>query len=552
MKKKILILLCALLALIPLFAFAHAAKADDSGTYYIEVDLTNQIVTIFRRSDMIVVRKMICSSGKASTPTPQGTFYLPSKSRPSERQKWYRMADCWVQYATRIRGGYMFHSYLFNAARDSAVISSSVRALGTAVSHGCIRLRINDAKYIADNCPAGTKVYIYKSGKRNEEIRKLLKNKTYSIDCGKSWEEWAGLGDADSLGRGDRGARVLQLQNRLVGMGWAKLANDGIYGQSTLDGVKRFQKAAGLRETGVTDKATWNALFAKDAPEGTKKVTLFEGANGTRVSQLQETLTRLLLYNGKINGTFDKDTKKAVNLYHEMNGEDESGQMTHDQARNAEKTANALIKQYGEHGYKLVKEKVDVEMAKVKKSKKYIYIRKKASTKSKKVKKLKKNATMEVLERGDKWSLVTVNGKNGYVQTKFVKFYTETRTKMYYMGINETPTPPVTPTPSPTPVPTATPTPKPTATPTSEPTAAPTPEPTATPTPEPTATPTPEPTATPTPEPTATPTPEPTATPTPEPTETPTPEPTDTPTPEPTDTPTPEPTNAPASDTDEP
>ena len=37
---------------------------------------------------------------------------------------------------------------------------TSVRKLGRRASHGCIRLTVEDAKWIYDNCPAGTTVII--------------------------------------------------------------------------------------------------------------------------------------------------------------------------------------------------------------------------------------------------------------------------------------------------------------------------------------------------------------------------------------------------------
>ena len=37
--------------------------------------------------------------------------------------------------------------------------------LGTVASHGCIRLRAGDAKWIYDNCDIGTKVTIYDNKK---------------------------------------------------------------------------------------------------------------------------------------------------------------------------------------------------------------------------------------------------------------------------------------------------------------------------------------------------------------------------------------------------
>lgn len=214
----------------------NAASAE--AKYYIEVDITNQYVTVYRKSDMQVIRQMICSTGKSSTPTPTGTYVMPPKSRSTERAKWYTFADCYAQYASRIRGSYLFHSYLFSAKSDSAVIRSSVSNLGSQASHGCVRLRIADAKWIAENCGSGTKVKIYRSGVRNNAIRQLLLNETFSADNGESYEQWTNVGRNGELGRGSTGEKVKSLQQRLVGMGYADMSADGVYGQNTIDAVK--------------------------------------------------------------------------------------------------------------------------------------------------------------------------------------------------------------------------------------------------------------------------------------------------------------------------
>lgn len=480
MKRFLSTIMAAIMLLsIMLVLPAGEAKAA-SESYYIQVDITNQHVTVYRKSDMVIVRQMICSTGASATPTPQGVFTMPPKSRSTERQKWYTFDGSYGQYASRINGPYLFHSYLFYAKRDNAVIQSTVNALGTQASHGCIRLRIADAKWIAMNCFSGTKVKIYKSGKRNNEIRKLLLKESYSISCGKSYEEWAGIGSGDSLGRGDVGERVLQLQRRLVGMGWAKLSADGIYGQKTLDGVTAFQKAAGLKETGVTDKTTWKRLFADDAPAGNAKVTLYEGVEGDIVKELQQTLTTLKFYDGPVDGKFDSDVTKALNLYRKTHNMSENGKISHARRQDAEAEAQALLERFGDKEYRIVYENYEVPMARVKKSKSHIYMRKKESTKSKSLMKLTKGTEMELLEKGDKWCKVTKSGKTGYAQTKYLKLFSKTKQRVYYelVGAPETPAPTKPPVEEPAPEPTNPPVDEPAPEPTEPPVDEPAPEPT--------------------------------------------------------------------------
>ena len=102
-----------------------------------------------------LVKTFVCSTGKASTPTIKGTFQAPGQNGV-----WYKMDGCWVMYAFVIDGGYFFHSVLFNKQGDKKPTSTSVANLGKNVSHGCIRLTVEDAKWIYENCLPGMTVVI--------------------------------------------------------------------------------------------------------------------------------------------------------------------------------------------------------------------------------------------------------------------------------------------------------------------------------------------------------------------------------------------------------
>ena len=133
-------LFAALLALSLLALCAPTSGALAGSKYEIWVDLTNQITTIYEAgkiNDSGIVRQMICSSDKSATPTPTGTFYLPSRSRSDERSEWYYFPKykCYAKWATRIRGGILFHSTLFSSAKRGPT-SASTRALGSKASHG--------------------------------------------------------------------------------------------------------------------------------------------------------------------------------------------------------------------------------------------------------------------------------------------------------------------------------------------------------------------------------------------------------------------------------
>ena len=126
--------------------------------YKIVVDISDQRVYVgswngYKYKDL--VRKMKCSSGKVDTPTPLGTYQAGGKAGG----EWYYFKEfnCYAKWGYRIVGGILFHSTTFNANKKP---TNSVYNLGHRASHGCVRLSIDDAKWIYDNCPRGTTVVI--------------------------------------------------------------------------------------------------------------------------------------------------------------------------------------------------------------------------------------------------------------------------------------------------------------------------------------------------------------------------------------------------------
>ncbi len=98
-----------------------------------------------------------CSCGKPSTPTLKGTYYCIGPI-----SEWYYMqsSNVWVKYAFQIKGNYFFHSVLFSHKGNKYPTSTSVRNLGSNVSHGCIRLAVDDIKWLYEHGTVGMKVVI--------------------------------------------------------------------------------------------------------------------------------------------------------------------------------------------------------------------------------------------------------------------------------------------------------------------------------------------------------------------------------------------------------
>lgn len=95
----------------------------------------------------------LCSNGKASTPTITGVYRLGIKGL----YFWSGNTKCW--YYSQISGDYLFHSVIYDGSSSPVRILDGT--LGAATSHGCVRLALENAKYIYDNVPTGTTVVIY-------------------------------------------------------------------------------------------------------------------------------------------------------------------------------------------------------------------------------------------------------------------------------------------------------------------------------------------------------------------------------------------------------
>ncbi|WP_270243029.1 RICIN domain-containing protein [Collinsella tanakaei] len=94
-----------------------------------------------------------CSTGKPSTPTVVGEFTVTGKGYSFGENHGY---SCY--YYTQFYGDYLIHSIQYYA-NSFRVMDGR---LGVHVSNGCIRMSIDQAKWIYDNIPYGTKVVTYR------------------------------------------------------------------------------------------------------------------------------------------------------------------------------------------------------------------------------------------------------------------------------------------------------------------------------------------------------------------------------------------------------
>ena len=136
---------------------------NTSGTRYrLEVNCEQNVVNVYERDEngeyKNCVKVMLCSVGSA---TPMSGTYSLKKYGGWE---WKGLqGDVYGQYATQITGNILFHSVPYTKRGDNSSLEYwEYDKLGTPASLGCIRLTVKNAKWIYDNCVAGTKVYFYK------------------------------------------------------------------------------------------------------------------------------------------------------------------------------------------------------------------------------------------------------------------------------------------------------------------------------------------------------------------------------------------------------
>ena len=130
--------------------------------YLIAVNRSASTVTVYTLDEegryTVPYMAMVCSAGKEGedTETPLGFYATPVN------YDWRLLAGpSYGQYATRIWDAYLFHSVPYYTQHKDDVEYDQFNELGSPASLGCVRLMVNDVKWIYDNCEIGTRVIVY-------------------------------------------------------------------------------------------------------------------------------------------------------------------------------------------------------------------------------------------------------------------------------------------------------------------------------------------------------------------------------------------------------
>lgn len=140
---------------------ALTAKAEETKpAHLIMVNRAANCVTVYEKDAdgefLVPVKAFVCSCGREGHETPLGTF------KTSDYYTWRLMVDgSYGQYAVRFNKGIMFHSVPYYTKNAGNMEWEQYNLLGEPASLGCVRLTCADAKWIYDNCRAGTEVIVY-------------------------------------------------------------------------------------------------------------------------------------------------------------------------------------------------------------------------------------------------------------------------------------------------------------------------------------------------------------------------------------------------------
>ena len=416
MLHRVLSLTVALcVAVCALILFPRPAGAADRDTYCVEVDVTNQITTVYRQSDRAIVRQMICSTG-TGTKTPLGTYNL-EKSRAADRTPWYYIGKfgCYVKYPTRIQGSILFHSLPYADKDMSTVDREALSQLGDKASHGCIRLRWQDAMWISENCPDGTTAKIYTGAARKEALRQLLLREGYAVECGFDYDQFmaARMADSDveSMGRGAVGDAVLALQQRLVGLGFLSGNPTGVYDDATVVAVLRYQSAAGATASGVADRALIDSIMS-EGDLAAEYSTLTPGCTGTLVAKYQNALKALGLLEGNVDGVYGDELADAVALYCRYMGVAVTRDITPALRESAYRLLGELKDRYGVDRFSVAL--IDEADARTRQA---TPLYAEASTAADRLSAIPSGVSVALAERGDEWCRVEYKGMSGCIPT---------------------------------------------------------------------------------------------------------------------------------------
>jgi len=131
--------------------FVNLQEYESKTDYLIWISKYTQKVMVFEgeQGAWDLIRTFPCATGSNETPTPAGVYEI------FKRTDQWDFSDHCVRDVSIFNGGHAFHTVLLNF--DGTFYN---RHVGEPISHGCVRMLLDDAKYIY-NLPMETCVVVY-------------------------------------------------------------------------------------------------------------------------------------------------------------------------------------------------------------------------------------------------------------------------------------------------------------------------------------------------------------------------------------------------------
>lgn len=122
--------------------------------YLVYVDTASQNTNVYTgsKNKWTLKKSMKCSTGITDKETPSGVYTVQNRDTWFFSEKFKQGGKYWVQFD----GDYLFHSFPYD--KDQKTVLDTT--LGTPASHGCIRLSLEDSKWLYDTLPKGSKIII--------------------------------------------------------------------------------------------------------------------------------------------------------------------------------------------------------------------------------------------------------------------------------------------------------------------------------------------------------------------------------------------------------
>lgn len=132
----------------------NTLNIESNTPYLIYVNLNDQKTYVYEGSsnNWTLEKDFPCSSGMESEATPKGVYTITGRGDWFYSDEYEQGGKYWVQFW----GDYLFHSLPYDETQNTIVDYT----LGVPASHGCIRLAVEDSKWLFENMPDDTKVII--------------------------------------------------------------------------------------------------------------------------------------------------------------------------------------------------------------------------------------------------------------------------------------------------------------------------------------------------------------------------------------------------------